>query len=123
MSKEVPKSHPRYKSLMTRDRIVKGVEKGITSLHGLIAQGRGEAFDYLIGEKTNDFAKKAIEAAAEVEAEESKAEGKEDKPVAEKKVKKKTTAKKKKTTNSKTPKPKSSAAKAPTQRKAAGRGN
>ncbi len=61
---DVPKSHPRYISLKTREMIVKGVEKGITSIHGLIAQGRGEAFDYLIGEKTNDFASEAIEAAA-----------------------------------------------------------
>ncbi len=60
----IPKSHPRYKSLRTRDLIVKGVEKGIISIHGLIAHGRGEAFDYLLGEKTNDFAKKSIEAAA-----------------------------------------------------------
>ena len=61
---KIPKSHPRYESLRTRDLIAKGVESGITSIHGLIAHGRGEAFDYLIGEKTNDFAKKAIEAAA-----------------------------------------------------------
>ena len=60
----IPKSHPRYVSLKTRDLIVKGVMKGITSIHGLIAHGRGEAFDYLIGEKTNDFAEKSIEAAA-----------------------------------------------------------
>jgi 4-phosphopantoate--beta-alanine ligase len=49
---------------MTRNRIVSGVEKGITSLHGLVAQGRGEAFDYLIGEKTHPFADSAIKAAA-----------------------------------------------------------
>ncbi|MBI3027567.1 phosphopantothenate/pantothenate synthetase [Candidatus Woesearchaeota archaeon] len=60
----IPKSHPRYASLKTRDLIVSGVKKGITSLHGLIAHGRGEAFDYLIGEKTNDFASEAIMAAA-----------------------------------------------------------
>ncbi|HLG24430.1 MAG TPA: 4-phosphopantoate--beta-alanine ligase [Candidatus Nanoarchaeia archaeon] len=60
----IPKSHPRYESLKTRDLIVKGVEEGITSVHGLIAHGRGEAFDYILGEKTNDFAKKSIEAAA-----------------------------------------------------------
>jgi len=60
----VPKSHPRYASLKTRDLIVAGVLKGVTSLHGLTAHGRGEAFDYLLGEKTNDFAKKAIAAAA-----------------------------------------------------------
>src|SRR3989338_4664219 len=61
---KVPKTHPRYASLMTREKIAAGVEKGITSMHGLIAQGRGEAFDYLIGEKTTENAKKSIEAAA-----------------------------------------------------------
>ena len=61
---EVPSSHPRYASLVTRERIVAGVERGITSVHGLIAQGRGEAFDYLIGETTHPFAETAIEAAA-----------------------------------------------------------
>ena len=61
---DVPKSHPRYHSLILRDRIVNGVEQGITSIHGLIAHGRGEAFDYLIEEKTQPFAKKAIRAAA-----------------------------------------------------------
>ncbi len=61
---DVPKSHPRYLSLTLRDRIVEGVEKGITSKHGLIAHGRGEAFDYLIGEKTQTFAVEAIHAAA-----------------------------------------------------------
>ena len=61
---KLPKSHPRYESLKTRDLISKGVEKGITSMHGLIAHGRGEALDYLIGERTNKFAKNSIKAAA-----------------------------------------------------------
>jgi 4-phosphopantoate--beta-alanine ligase len=60
----IPKSHPRYESLLTRERIVEGVEKGITSIHGLIAQGRGEAFDYLLGEKTSKSALQAEKAAA-----------------------------------------------------------
>ena len=60
----IPKSHPRHFSLKPRDLIVSGVEKDITSMHGLIAHGRGEAFDYLIGEKTHDFAKKSIDSAA-----------------------------------------------------------
>lgn len=60
----IPKSHPRYESLKTRDLIVDGIKKRITSMHGLIAHGRGEAFDYLLGEKTNDFAKKSIEVAS-----------------------------------------------------------
>ena len=61
---DVPKTHPRYLSLTLRDRIVEGVEKGITSIHGLIAHGRGEAFDYLLGEKTQPFAIEAVRAAA-----------------------------------------------------------
>jgi 4-phosphopantoate--beta-alanine ligase len=63
-SSGVPLSHPRYHSLMARERIVHGVECGITSPHGLIAHGRGEAFDYLLGERTHAFATAAIEAAA-----------------------------------------------------------
>ena len=61
---DAPASHPRYASLRTRDAIVAGVEKGVTSIHGLIAHGRGEAFDYLLGERTRDFARHAIDAAA-----------------------------------------------------------
>ena len=61
---DVPKTHPRYLSLALRDTIVEGVEHGITSIHGLIAHGRGEAFDYLIGETTQPFAVQAIHAAA-----------------------------------------------------------
>jgi len=60
----IPKSHPRYESLVMREKIAKGVEEGIVHITGLIAHGRGEAFDYLIGEKTQDFAMKAAEAAA-----------------------------------------------------------
>jgi len=57
-------THPRYVSLKIRDAITAGVEQGITSIHGLIAHGRGEAFDYLIGEKTRPFARVAMRAAA-----------------------------------------------------------
>lgn len=60
----IPTSHPRYDSLVTRHRIEEGVEKGITSQQGLIAQGRGEAFDYLLGEKTIPSAGDASRAAA-----------------------------------------------------------
>ena len=60
---DVPTSHPRYTSLRIRDAIVNGVEIGITSPHGLIAHGRGEAFDYLLSEKTHSFASQAIRAA------------------------------------------------------------
>ena len=60
----IPKSHPRYESLRKRNLIVYGIKKEITSMHGLIAHGRGEAFDYLLGEKTNEFAEKSIEVAS-----------------------------------------------------------
>ncbi len=60
----IPKSHPRYESLMMREKIAEGVKKGIVHITGLIAHGRGEAFDYLIGEKTQDFALDAARAAA-----------------------------------------------------------
>ena len=61
---DVPESHPRYESLLTRHRIEAGVEKGITSKQGLIAQGRGEAYDYLLGEQTIPSADDAERAAA-----------------------------------------------------------
>jgi 4-phosphopantoate--beta-alanine ligase len=59
---EVPPSHPRYESLKLRERLVEGFEAGLVVPQGLIAHGRGEAFDYLLGEKTHEFALKAIEA-------------------------------------------------------------
>ena len=61
---DVPESHPRYQSLLTRHRIEDGVAKGITSQQGLIAEGRGEAFDYLLGEETIPSADGAARAAA-----------------------------------------------------------
>lgn len=61
---DVPRTHPRYLSLHYRELLVAGMGKGITSLHGLTAHGRGETFDYLIGEKTFPFAQRAIDAAA-----------------------------------------------------------
>ncbi len=60
----IPESHPRYESLVMRERIIEGYKKGIVALAGLIAHGRGEAFDYIIGEETRGFARKAIRAAA-----------------------------------------------------------
>lgn len=60
----IPPSHPRYKSLIEREKLVEGVKNGIVVLEGLIAHGRGEALDYLIGEKTIPPAEKAIKAAS-----------------------------------------------------------
>lgn len=64
MSLAVPKSHPRYHSLLQRHLIEEGMKKGLVTITGMIAQGRGEAFDYLLGEKTHSSARKAIRAAA-----------------------------------------------------------
>ncbi len=61
---DIPKSHPRYASLVARERVAEGVRRGYTSTQGLIAQGRGECFDYLIGERTTPAALQAIRAAA-----------------------------------------------------------
>lgn len=61
---DIPVSHPRYASLVARERVAEGVRRGYTSTQGLIAQGRGECFDYLIGEKTTPAALQAIRAAA-----------------------------------------------------------
>jgi 4-phosphopantoate--beta-alanine ligase len=58
----IPPSHPRRESLLIRERLVEGFKRGLVALEGLIAHGRGECFDYLIGEKTQPFALKAIEA-------------------------------------------------------------
>ena len=60
----IPKSHPRAKSLLIRDKLVRGFENGLVAKEGLLAQGRGEAFDYLLGEKTGRTALQAIKAAA-----------------------------------------------------------
>ena len=60
----IPKSHPRFVSLQTREKLVKGFDNNLVAKEGLLAHGRGEAFDYLIGEKTLKSAKKAISAAA-----------------------------------------------------------
>jgi len=51
--------HPRAKSLIIREKLVEGFRNGIVVPEGLIAHGRGEAFDYLLGEKTTKYAYKA----------------------------------------------------------------
>lgn len=60
----IPPSHPRYASLLGREKVVMGYKNGLVAAEGLIAHGRGECFDYLMGEQTNEFAGRAIEAAA-----------------------------------------------------------
>ena len=61
---KISKKHPRYLSLVTREKISLGIKRGITHETGLIAHGRGEAFDYLIGEKTIPPAENAEKVAA-----------------------------------------------------------
>jgi len=60
----IPPDHPRAKSLETREKLIEQYAKGVVTPAGLIAHGRGEAFDYLLGEKTTSLALKAIEAGA-----------------------------------------------------------
>lgn len=52
----IPSDHPRYRSLLTRERLAECAKKGIVAWEGLTAHGRGEAFDYLIGERTTESA-------------------------------------------------------------------
>ncbi|MFX0169043.1 MAG: phosphopantothenate/pantothenate synthetase [Candidatus Hodarchaeota archaeon] len=61
---EISPEHPRATSLKIRSKLVQGFLKGITSTFGLFAHGRGEAFDYLIGEVTTTNAQNAIRVAA-----------------------------------------------------------
>ncbi len=62
----IPDDHPRAKSLRIRERIIEGFGQGIVATSGLIAHGRGEAFDYLLGEETTKASSRAVEAAAAV---------------------------------------------------------
>lgn len=48
----IPPNHPRKESLLIRERLVDGFEEGYVAAQGLIAHGRGECFDYLIGESS-----------------------------------------------------------------------
>lgn len=60
---KISKSHPRYESLKTREKLVAGFKEGYVAINGLLAQGRGECFDYLLNEKTQNFALEAERAA------------------------------------------------------------
>jgi len=59
----LPKDHPRYESLKYRHKIIEGMKEIVVAEAGLIAHGRGECFDYMLGEKTNEIAEKAIKVA------------------------------------------------------------
>jgi 4-phosphopantoate--beta-alanine ligase len=62
----IPKDHPRYRSLVTREHLAECAQAGIVAWEGLTAHGRGEAFDYLIGERTTPSALLAERAAAAI---------------------------------------------------------
>ena len=64
MSTRIPRSHPRYQSLSIRNKLAEAMKKGLVHETGLIAHGRGEAFDYLIGEQTLPIADEAEKIAA-----------------------------------------------------------
>jgi 4-phosphopantoate--beta-alanine ligase len=61
---DIPTTHPRYKSLVRREKLVEGFKEGIVVPQGLIAHGRGEMFDYLLGERTTKEGRAASRAAA-----------------------------------------------------------
>jgi 4-phosphopantoate--beta-alanine ligase len=61
---EIPKTHPRHASLVLREKLVDGFRQGIVVPQGLIAHGRGEMFDYILGERTVKEARDAAKAAA-----------------------------------------------------------
>jgi 4-phosphopantoate---beta-alanine ligase len=61
----IDRTHPRYRSLVTRARLAEAARRGVVVPEGLIAHGRGEAFDYLLGERTTDSAHRAETIAAE----------------------------------------------------------
>lgn len=60
----VPPEHPRAESLNIRERLIEHHRSGVVATAGLIAHGRGEAFDYLLGEKTTKPTLGATKAAA-----------------------------------------------------------
>ena len=60
----IPRDHPRYRSLVTREHLAACARSGVVSWEGLISHGRGEAFDYLLGERTSDSARRAARVAA-----------------------------------------------------------
>lgn len=64
METKIPKNHPRYESLIMRQRLANGMSRGLVHETGLIAHGRGEAFDYLLGETTIPVALDAEKSAA-----------------------------------------------------------
>ena len=55
---EIPDSHPRKDSLLARAKLTEAAAEGLLAQSAMIAHGRGEAFDYLLGEKTSESARR-----------------------------------------------------------------
>lgn len=60
----ISRAHPRYRSLLLRARLAEAARTGLVVPEGLIAQGRAEAFDYFLGERTTPSARRAERVAA-----------------------------------------------------------
>lgn len=60
----VDPEHPRYESLMIRKKVAEAGAKGMLADSAMIAHGRGEAYDYLLGEQTIPSALDATREAA-----------------------------------------------------------
>lgn len=58
------RKHPRWASLRVRAGLAEAARRGVVVPEGLIAHGRGEAFDYLLGERTSPSARRAERTAA-----------------------------------------------------------
>jgi len=60
----VEDKHPRAQSIRVRELVTNNIDNKVVALAGLIAHGRGEAFDYMLGEQTTESGMEAITAAA-----------------------------------------------------------
>ncbi len=60
----IPADHPRYASLLAREKMADAVRSGMVVIEGASAHGRGEAFDCLLGERTTPGAARAGKTAA-----------------------------------------------------------
>ncbi len=57
---DVPESHPRRDSLLARQKLADAAARGLLADSAMIAHGRGEAYDYLLEERTTASAARAI---------------------------------------------------------------
>lgn len=64
MRHEVGDRHPRRSSLSRRYLLEAAADQGLLAGTAMIAHGRGEAFDYLLGERTSEAARRATGQAA-----------------------------------------------------------